>query len=368
MCQDWVLSDVCSQCLLNHSMMSWSYIIKLSMSPSKNVNCGGTLLQMWTVKRYENIKMHTHAHTRNNTMQVPAWLLSTPSLSPPTFTPPHPPSTPPSLFLSLTPLELSPLFLPALPLSTQSVQLLWKLCVCQSSSRVCVKKSFMCVYRAMCFSKWHWSAALHQWNWLQTGEYSDLTVQLFNSHTSCLLDFTTCWTFLLHQSGTVSLLPFCPQGNIPIAGLAFWIFFRDIYCCHIPFLTLLISVFTFFWKFLFIYLTCTSLRMGAFRAHNKSSVSVCWRIYSTRYTISTWSRHPVFHGMEKIMTEKASALNAFWAQVDADPDREFEWTGEIILTYCMVSSGAFRATAENSLLLEKCFIDSRTYQFCGVMK
>lgn len=124
------------------------------------------------------------------TTQCMSLPLSTPLLLPPTF-----PSSlqPLPLSLPLSPLELSPLFLPAHPLSTSTLLSSCEnsacVCVCVNSSRVCVKRSFMCVHRVVCFSKWRWSVAVHQWSWLQTGEYSDLTALPFNLHTGCLLDF-----------------------------------------------------------------------------------------------------------------------------------------------------------------------------------
>lgn len=129
------------------------------------------------------IQWHTHPHTHTLiTQHVPA-----PFHSPP-FTAsvqPLPPS------LALSPLELSPLFLPSLPLSTST-----PLSSCENSLNVCVWTPRVCVLRrvlcvcigVVCFSKWSRSAAVHQWSWLQTGEYSDLTAPLFNSHTGCFLD------------------------------------------------------------------------------------------------------------------------------------------------------------------------------------
>lgn len=70
---------------------------------------------------------------------------------PPSYLPPFPPpSTPPSLFLSLTPLELSPLFLPALPLSTLSPFSSCENSVCVRAPRVCVLRRVLCVCTELC--------------------------------------------------------------------------------------------------------------------------------------------------------------------------------------------------------------------------
>lgn len=168
--------------------------------------------------------MHTHTLRTAQCVSLP---LSTPLLSPPTF-----PSSlqPLPLSPSLSPLELSPLFLPALPLSTStplsSCENSVYMCVCTKSSRVRVKKSFMCVHRVVCFSKWSWSAAVHQWSWLQTGEYSDLTAPLFNSHTGCFSDFLkTHWTFS-YQSGTAPFLPSRHHSHFWNYSLFFFSFFQ----------------------------------------------------------------------------------------------------------------------------------------------
>lgn len=153
--------------------------------------------------------------------------------------PPFPPLLNSSLLPSLPP-GLSPLLNSAhsfrlLCLNT-SAQLLWKLgarvCVCANPLRVSVKQSFMCVHRAVCFSKWSWSAAVHQWSWLQTREYSNLTALFFNLHTSCLLDFLKiyCWFFFsFEKNRTLLLLSFWnpPTGITfyPVSGIVQHLFF-----------------------------------------------------------------------------------------------------------------------------------------------
>lgn len=97
---------------------------------------------------------------------------STPPLSPPTLLSSLRP-LPLTLFLPL--LELSPLFLPALPLRTPSLLCSCETsCVCELLAPVCWEEFYVCARRLVCFSKWRWSGAVHQWSWLQTGGDWDL--------------------------------------------------------------------------------------------------------------------------------------------------------------------------------------------------
>lgn len=125
--------------------------------------------------------------------------LSTPLLSPPTFSS----SLCSSLPLTPSPLELSPFFQAFSP-SEHFCSSQWKLCACVL--RV------LCV----CFSKWSWSAAVHQWSWLQSGEYSHLTALLFNFQLLTGLFFPRLveLSFAPHWDSTAALV--APPGTIPL--------------------------------------------------------------------------------------------------------------------------------------------------------
>lgn len=88
--------------------------------------------------------------------------------------------------------------------------------------RVCVLRGVLCVRTRLCvFLSGAGVQPFISGVDCRLGEHSDLTAPLFNSHTSCFFVdffFKTHWTFA-HQSGTVSLLSFCPQGTIPIIGI-----------------------------------------------------------------------------------------------------------------------------------------------------
>lgn len=78
--------------------------------------------------KYADAHIHAYTHIENNTVHVPAPFHSPPLTSHLSLLSPTLPSF--SLSLSLSPLELSPLFVPALPQRTSTLLSSCENCVC----------------------------------------------------------------------------------------------------------------------------------------------------------------------------------------------------------------------------------------------
>lgn len=155
--------------------------------------------------------------------------------------PPFPPLFNPSLSLSFSlPSWIKSIIPVCSPSEHFSAQLLWKVCVCVWTPRVCALR-VLCVCIGLCgfFLSGAGVQPFISWADCRQGN-TQISLCSFTTHAPA-----TFWTFsrlagFSYQSGTLSLLSFCPAGTISINGITqcllysfLIIFFTGIISCFL---------------------------------------------------------------------------------------------------------------------------------------